>query len=120
MEEIEAEWLQSPNLVVDFLYGICILFGIVTNPLTIFICIRSNLRKTPTYIFISFGAISTFISLFSSPLTYFLERFVLDFNPRNESLIWCKIQYFLTFYMIHCTVWFLVSFFKYKWLFERI
>lgn len=109
MEIKEAEqWLRDYHLIVDLLYGICIIFGIVTNPLTIYVCIRSNLRKTPTFIFILFGAITNLISLFSSPVNYFLGGLVFDINLRNQSLIWCKLQYFLTFYMLHCNVWFLV------------
>ena len=100
--------LESFHLVVDFCYGIIIVFGLAFNSLIIYVCLRSDLKRVPTFIFLTIGAVLNNLTLFFLPLNSFLERFVLDYNPRNESLVWCKMSYFFSHWLVHWTVWILV------------
>ena len=100
--------LDRFNYIVDLSYGICIVFGLAFNSIIIYVCLRSDLKRVPTFIFLTIGAVLNSGTLFCLPLNSFLERFVLGFNPRNESLIWCKMSYFISHWLLHWTVWILV------------
>lgn len=104
-----TNWLDSIQIGLDFLYGVFILFGVISNTLVVLVCFRASLRQTPTFIFIAFGAISNTFLLFNVPLSYFLGRFVLDTDPRHLSLTWCRLSYYLTFSFLYWTVWLVVT-----------
>lgn len=105
MEENAQDFWQTLNLVVDFIYGLDILFGLVFNFFVIAVCFRATkLRQIATFTFIGFVAISSSLSLFGAPLNSFILQF-FEFNPRLESPLWCQISFYITMITRNYNVW---------------
>lgn len=76
--------------ILNYLNGIELIFGTVLNVLTIFICAREKLRKTPTFIFMGFISISNLLKITIVSSTGFIdELFHLDLA--SKSWAWCKL-----------------------------
>jgi hypothetical protein len=83
-------------------------FGSIGNILTFSICMRKNLRKTPTFIFIAFMALIDILSLsfwnLNPLLLVLFGKIMGDFNEES-----CKILSFLQLFSLQTSAFLLVS-----------
>jgi hypothetical protein len=96
---IEMDSDNLPRKIFEILSFIITILGTLTNVLAFIICLRKNLRKTPTFIFMAFMAISDTIALYSLNIE----------NLSNINWFYCKIQYFINNFPLKTSAWFLVS-----------
>jgi hypothetical protein len=88
---------------------IFIIFGTLTNILTCGICLRKNLRCTPTFIFMAFMVIADTLALYGLNLDwYFYNAFFPEYIS-DKYWFYCKIHYFIHLFPLKISAWLLVS-----------
>lgn len=97
-----------PNrLVYSVFFGIEFLIGVVLNALTIAVCLRKSLRKTPSFIISGFIGLSSIILLAMTALPTFLDQITPYSFKAN--LIWCKLSLFFQIFSYNWAGWLLVT-----------
>ena len=86
-----------------------IIFGTISNTMTLIICLRKNMRKIPTFMFIAFASITDTIPLYVRNLDNF-SFLVFGIHVRSTNLVLCKINLLLHFFPLHTSAWLLVSY----------
>ena len=100
---------EKINKIIAISSVILCLIGIIGNNLTAGLCMRKKLRKSPTFIFLSFIAIINIIPLITIVLCpYFLYFYKKVLSEINIDL--CKTVMFLTFWSCHSSTYLLVYF----------
>lgn len=97
--------LLTTNVVLNYLMGVELVFGLAVNLLILVICSRKKLRAVPTFVFIWFIAYSNFGHLIIVSLTSFINQ-VLQLNWEINNWTWCRL----------CTLFKLTSFQWNSWM----
>ena len=83
--------------------------GTIGNLMAMYVCLRKNLRKTPTFVFIAFVLPMDTLSLFFWNFNNFYTTF-FNFLPVNNNLKTCKIVTFLQMFSLQSSAYLLVGF----------
>ena len=98
---------DSLSTVTNYLYGVEFMIGIILNPLTILICCRKSLRKTPSFVVTTFIALLNSVLLLTTALPSFIGQFLS--SPLNSNLYWCKLSLYFGIVTSNWDAWLLVS-----------
>lgn len=85
-----------------------IIFGTIGNLFSFFICMRKNLRKIPTFVFLSYMLLTETITLYLWNLNHFTSTYfgyVIDGIDINL----CKFFFFTQLTSLQVSAWLLVS-----------
>jgi hypothetical protein len=88
---------------------ISIIFGTLTNILTCAICLRKNLRCTPTFIFMAFMVISDTLALYGLNLDWYFYNAFFPQYLSDKYFFYCKIHYFIHLFPLKTSAWLLVN-----------
>ena len=91
-------------LVISYFKSIEFILGTLTNILSVVLCLRPRLRKSPTFFFIAFISISNIIESISISSTWFFNL-VLNLNLQTQSWTWCKLNTLFNFFSFHWNIW---------------
>ena len=92
---------------INYLYGAQFMIGIILNPLTILICCRKPLRKTPSFVVTAFIALLNTVLLITTALPSFIGHFLT--YSLNSNLAWCKLSLYFGIVTSNWIAWLLVS-----------
>ena len=92
---------------INYLYGVEFMIGIILNPLTILICCRKSLRKTPSFVITAFIALVNTILLSTTALPSFFGHFLS--SSLNSNLVWCKLSLYFGIVTSNWIAWLLVK-----------
>ena len=88
---------------------IFLIIGTITNLLSCGICLKKQLRKTPTFVFLAFLVISDTIALYGLNLDwYFYEAFYPTYLS-DLNWFYCKIHFFIHLFPLKTSAWLLVG-----------
>ena len=90
-------------VVISYFKSVEFILGTLTNILSVVVCSRPRLRKSPTFFFIGFVAVSNLIESVSISSTWFFNL-VLDLNLETQSWTWCKLNTLFNFFSFHWTI----------------
>ena len=85
-----------------------IVFGTVANLITFIICLKKNLRQTPTFVFLSFLVLSDIVCLYFWNLNHFVSTFY-GFIYESFSIGYCKFFFTTQLISFQTSAWLLVS-----------
>ena len=101
---------EKTSKIISIISIILCIFGKVGNIVSITICMRKSLRKTPTFIYMVFTSLVDIIPL-AVIVLYSLNFLFLDLQLRFANFEFCKILIFLTLWSCQSSAYLLVSFF---------
>jgi hypothetical protein len=99
------------NVLGVYALTLCMI-GCTGNTFNLYIILKTDLKKTNTFVFLAFLSITDMISLFFWNLDHFLTPF-FKIDRQNESIAWCKIDTFIQESMLTSSAFFIVKFIKY-------
>ena len=101
--EISSQVTSIPWIILSSI-------GIIGNIVSILICLRKELRKTPTFIFMAFvGAINIF-KLFTAIVCILILQFQIE-EIKDLNIVFINTCLFLLFWKHHSSVYLMVSIF---------
>ena len=86
---------------------LCIV-GTVGNIFNLFIILKTDLKKTKTFVFLAFLSVTDTLSMYWWDLDHFLTPF-FQIDRQNESNLWCKINTFIQESVLFASAFFLVK-----------
>lgn len=96
---------SMPYSKFRYLSGFHFIFGTLTNlAIIILILIRARLRNNATFVFCTFVAIASLIYFCIVSSVSFIDQLAGLYLERR-SIIWCRIEAFLTSFTLHWTIW---------------
>lgn len=84
-----------------------VVFGTLSNFLTFLVCLRKNLKKTPTFVFLAFCCVTDTIPLFVRNVDNF-SNLCLGYRVRATNEFSCKTNLFFHFFPLQTSAWLLV------------
>jgi hypothetical protein len=87
---------------------IFLVFGVLSNLISISICIQNPLKSTPTFIFLAFMSLADIMALFGLNLDWYLYKAINDENLSDRNEFYCKIHYFIHLFPLKTSAWLLV------------
>ena len=84
------------------------IIGIILNSVSIIVCTRKRLWKTPTFVFIAFMSFMNTVVLYYGSVSTFYQGFTNEFIA-NEIFFFCKTGLYSQVVSLQSSSWFLVS-----------
>ena len=85
-----------------------LVFGVLSNLISIFICLQKPLNKTPTFIFMAFMAFADILALFGLNLDWYFYHAIYEEYLSDTNEFYCKIHYFIHLFPLKTYAWLLV------------
>ena len=108
---------QEISNIVNYVIGIYALLLMIVatlgNIFLLLMCLITELKKTPTFIFLAFMAACDCLSLYWWNLDHFLTPY-FNIDRQNEDIAWCKIDTFIEFSVLEGSAWLLVTWIPFK------
>ena len=97
--------------IINYVIGVYVLLLLIIGTLghifLLLMCLLTELRKTPTFIFFAFMAGCDFISLYWWTLDYVLTPY-FGIARQNQEIAWCKIDSYIQYSVLEGSAWLLV------------
>ena len=103
---LDQDALKVYYHVIGAYQALMIVFGTLGSLLVFIVAIR--LRKTTTFVFIAFLAVTDAIALYGWSLNEFIYIY-FNYWPQEESIVGCKMVNFIEYVSMQSSAWLLVS-----------